>query len=62
MSALLEIKNIETYYDLIYAIRGASLTVEEGSITAIYRRWFGHFAQEVPNLVAAMYILNSTPE
>ncbi len=35
MGALLEIKNIETYYDLIYAIRGASLTVEEGSITAI---------------------------
>jgi len=35
VSALLEIKNIETYYDLIYAIRGASLAVEEGSITAI---------------------------
>jgi branched-chain amino acid transport system ATP-binding protein len=35
MAALLEIKNIETYYDLVYAIRGASLTVEEGSITAI---------------------------
>jgi branched-chain amino acid transport system ATP-binding protein len=35
MSAILEIKNIETYYDLIYAIRGASLTVEEGTITAI---------------------------
>jgi branched-chain amino acid transport system ATP-binding protein len=35
LSALLEIKNIETYYDLIYAIRGASLTVEEGTITAI---------------------------
>jgi branched-chain amino acid transport system ATP-binding protein len=35
VSALLEIKNIETYYDLIYAIRGESLTVEEGSITAI---------------------------
>jgi branched-chain amino acid transport system ATP-binding protein len=35
VSALLEIKNIETYYDLIYAIRGASLTVEEGSITAV---------------------------
>jgi len=32
---MLEIKNIETYYDLIYAIRGASLTVEEGTITAI---------------------------
>ena len=35
MGALLEIKNIETYYDLIYAIRGVSLSVEEGSITAI---------------------------
>ena len=32
---MLEIKNIETYYDLVYAIRGASLSVEEGSITAI---------------------------
>jgi branched-chain amino acid transport system ATP-binding protein len=32
---LLEIKNIETYYDLIYAIRGVSLSVEEGSITTI---------------------------
>jgi branched-chain amino acid transport system ATP-binding protein len=35
VGALLEIKNIETYYDLIYAIRGASLAVEPGSITAI---------------------------
>jgi branched-chain amino acid transport system ATP-binding protein len=35
VSALLNIKNIETYYDLIYAIRGASLTVEAGTITAI---------------------------
>ncbi|MCP4756306.1 MAG: ABC transporter ATP-binding protein [Proteobacteria bacterium] len=35
MTKLLEIKNIETYYDLIYAIRGASLSIEEGSITAI---------------------------
>jgi branched-chain amino acid transport system ATP-binding protein len=35
MSAMLEIKNIETYYDLIYAIRGASLTVQEGTITTI---------------------------
>ena len=35
MSVLLEIKNIETYYDLIYAIRGTSLSVEEGTITAI---------------------------
>ena len=35
MSHLLEVKNIETYYDLVYAVRGASLSVEEGSITAI---------------------------
>ena len=33
--ALLEIKNIETFYTLIYALRGVSLTVEEGTITAI---------------------------
>jgi branched-chain amino acid transport system ATP-binding protein len=35
MSHLLEVKNIETYYDLVYAIRGVSFSVEEGSITAI---------------------------
>ncbi len=35
MGVLLEIKNIETYYDLIYAIRGVSLSVAEGSITTI---------------------------
>ena len=35
MSALLEIRNIETWYDLVYAIRGVSLIVEEGTITAI---------------------------
>lgn len=32
---LLEIKNIETLYGLIYALRGISLTVEKGTITAI---------------------------
>ncbi len=35
MGTLLEIKNIETFYTLIYALRGVSLTVEEGTITAI---------------------------
>ena len=35
MPDLLEVKNIETYYDLIYAIRGASLAVEAGTITTI---------------------------
>jgi branched-chain amino acid transport system ATP-binding protein len=33
--SLLEIKNVETYYGLIYALRGLSLSVEEGTITAI---------------------------
>lgn len=32
---LLEIKNIETFYRLIYALRGVSLTLEKGTITAI---------------------------
>ncbi len=35
MADLLEVKNIETYYDLVYALRGVSFSVEEGSITAI---------------------------
>jgi branched-chain amino acid transport system ATP-binding protein len=35
LSALLEIKNIETFYVLIYALRGVSLTVDEGTITAV---------------------------
>lgn len=35
MSTLLDIKNVETFYTLIYALRGVSLTVDEGSITAI---------------------------
>jgi len=35
LSALLDIKNIETFYTLIYALRGVSLTVDEGTITAI---------------------------
>jgi len=35
LAGLLEIKNIETYYGLIYALRGVSLSIEEGTITAI---------------------------
>ena len=35
MEAILEIKNIETFYTLIYALRGVSLSVDEGTITAI---------------------------
>ncbi|MFO7985506.1 MAG: ABC transporter ATP-binding protein [Desulfatiglandaceae bacterium] len=32
---MLEIKNIETLYGLIYALRGVSLSVSEGTVTAI---------------------------
>ncbi len=35
MATLLEIKNIETFYTLIYALRGVSLGVDQGTITAI---------------------------
>jgi branched-chain amino acid transport system ATP-binding protein len=35
LGKLLEIKNIETFYKLVYALRGVSLSVEEGTITAI---------------------------
>ena len=35
MTSLLEIKNIETLYTLIYALRGVSLAVDEGTVTAI---------------------------
>jgi branched-chain amino acid transport system ATP-binding protein len=35
LGPLLEIKNIETFYRLIYALRGVSLAVEQGTITTI---------------------------
>lgn len=35
MTVMLDVKNIETYYDLVYAIRGVSFSVDQGSITAI---------------------------
>jgi len=35
LNPLLEIKNIETFYRLIYALRGVSLAVEKGTITTI---------------------------
>ncbi len=35
LNPLLEIKNIETFYRLIYALRGVSLAVEQGTITTI---------------------------
>ena len=35
MTAFFEIKNIETFYGLIYALRGISLAVAQGGVTAI---------------------------
>ena len=35
MGALLEVKNIETYYDKVRALHGISFEIQEGSITAI---------------------------
>ncbi|MEO1191415.1 MAG: transporter substrate-binding domain-containing protein, partial [Pseudomonadota bacterium] len=32
-----------------------------GRITPIYERWFSRFAEEVPDLLRALYILGSTP-
>ena len=33
-----------------------------GKIRSIYERWFGQFTKEIPTLLDAMYILNSTSE
>jgi len=33
-----------------------------GTIKSIYKRWFGTFTKEMPTLLEAMYILNSTAE
>lgn len=33
-----------------------------GKIRSLYARWFGQFTKEVPTLLEAMYILNSTSE
>jgi ABC-type amino acid transport substrate-binding protein len=46
----------------LVADRALSQLNRSGQITPIYQHWFGNFAKEVPNLVRAMYILNSTPE
>jgi branched-chain amino acid transport system ATP-binding protein len=59
LSTLFEIKNIETYYDLIYAIRGVSLAVEEGSITTILGN---NGAGKTTILRTAMGLIDGQPE
>ena len=42
--------------------RVLSQLYRSGQITPIYSKWLGGLSDEVPNLLEAMYILNSTPE
>lgn len=46
----------------LVADRVLSRLNRSGQITPIYAKWFGSFTKEVPALLKAMYILNSTPE
>ena len=59
MNALLEIKNIETFYVLIYALRGVSLTVDEGTITAVLGN---NGAGKSTVLKTAMGLLDDQPD
>jgi len=46
----------------LIADRVLSQLNRSGNITPIYLNWFGGYIKEVPPLLEAMYILNSTPE
>jgi glutamate/aspartate transport system substrate-binding protein len=46
----------------LLADRVLSQLYRSGQITPIYSKWLGGLSDEVPNLLEAMYILNSTPE
>ena len=46
----------------LIADRVLSRLNRSGQITPIYAKWFGSFTKEVPDLLQAMYLLNSTPE
>ncbi len=59
MPTLLEIKNIETFYGLIYALRGVSLTVDEGTVTAILGN---NGAGKSTILKTAMGLLDDQPD
>ncbi len=59
MATMFDIKNIETFYGLIYALRGVSLTVEEGTITAILGN---NGAGKSTILKTAMGLLDDQPD
>ncbi len=46
----------------LLADRVLSQLYRSGQITPIYAKWFGSLSSEVPSLLEAMYIINSTPE
>ena len=57
----LAVKRNDSNFRLL-ADRTLSRLNRSGQITPIYVKWFGRFTKEVPTLLQAMYILNSTPE
>jgi len=59
LATMFDIKNIETFYGLIYALRGVSLTVEEGTITAILGN---NGAGKSTILKTAMGLLDDQPD
>ena len=46
----------------LVADRVLSRLSRSGNIKKIYKQWFGKYITEVPDLLEAMYILNTTPE
>lgn len=46
----------------LLANRVLSRLYRRGEISKVYKKWFGKYITEVPALLEAMYILNSTPE
>ena len=46
----------------LLANRVLSRLSRSGDIAKIYKQWFGKYIKEIPAIIEAMYILNSTPE
>jgi len=46
----------------LLADRVLSRLSRSGEIKKVYKQWFGKYITEVPDLLEAMYILNTTPE
>jgi len=57
--ALLEVKNIETYYDKVRALHGVSFEIKEGSITAILGN---NGAGKTTTLNTVMGLLDDQPD